>query len=44
MDNFLSDVIFCCQKVPFLAETTVQSRSFPVLDMLANIRHNFGFQ
>ena len=39
MDNFLSGVTFCCQKGPFLAETTVQSRSFPVLEISDTIVH-----
>ena len=39
MNNFQSGVIFCCQKGPFLAETAVQSRKFPVLDMFVNTRH-----
>ena len=44
MNNFLSGVIFCCQKGPFLAETAVQSRRLSVLDMFVNIRHSCAFQ
>ena len=31
MNNFLSGVIFCCQKGSFLAETAVQSSRLSVL-------------
>ena len=44
MNNFLSGVIFCCQKGPFPAEIAVQSNRLPVLDMFINIRHNYAFQ
>ena len=44
MNNFLSGVIFCCQKGPFPAETAVQSSRRPVSDMFVNIRHNCAFQ
>ena len=44
MNNFLSGVIFCCQKERLPSETAVQSRRLPVLDMFVNIRHNYAFQ
>ena len=44
MNNCLSGVIFWCEKGTFMAETVMQSRRLPVLDMFVSIRHNCAFQ
>ena len=44
MNNFLSGVIFCCQKGPFPAEAAAQLSRLPVLGMFANMRHKCEFQ
>ena len=44
MNDFLSLVVFCCQKRPFPAETAVSSIRLPVLVFFINIRQNCSFQ